>query len=582
MEIEKKLSKSQRKRLRKKENREISTALVVKKPEGRKRNRKKVTKETVIVNENINRTPFSHGNENLLGKYLYSKALGKTQSGRLWALRALHPNCEELGGTMPIPDHTAFATSNPEFRIITTLDSPGGKVGTKSGQPWERVRGLHTMNYESLTLKPTPIPPYRGRDEPRRQSEKTRHARRGSLSDTDDHSGDEAFVIPAPSSETEWVVDEESAPPKPKPNAYMHTGDLEISIYNVDIFILPFPELPAMYRYAVEERTGSTIVSHFSVWYPLFPPFIDLFETTEITDPNKFGKICDSTRITHKGITVHVDSPSLADQGMIYAAQWSHDVTRDSNMDVLKTEVRGTTPESVIDAITSVTYNEFWSMSLPATAPIAQITQAEKCRQLVLKPQDVQQKVPKTYVNRAKNGCYMPMQFSQPVHLYRDTDARHKIRFRDLNHNYIWLNVMNAGKAGGKGPDQPTLSCTDNSNMGVVMIRSISSAASISIKIKTGYQMVPKANEFAACFVAAPPTYDQKAINEVAELQQSMPLAYPASYNDLGEILKVIGKIITGPVRAVSKVVAGLGIPVVSDIGKVVNDLSGSIANAIG
>ncbi|APG76292.1 capsid protein [Beihai horseshoe crab virus 1] len=60
-------------------------------------------------------------------------ALGNTQLGSTWALRALHPCDEAVVGGAALPDHLSDATATPELRYMTTISAPSWA----NGKPWD-------------------------------------------------------------------------------------------------------------------------------------------------------------------------------------------------------------------------------------------------------------------------------------------------------------------------------------------------------------------------------------------------------------------------------------------------------------
>jgi len=55
-------------------------------------------------------------------------SLGTTRAGQMWALKALHPNGEEVTASAGIPDHTNVPVVTPEFRVNHTITSIAGST----------------------------------------------------------------------------------------------------------------------------------------------------------------------------------------------------------------------------------------------------------------------------------------------------------------------------------------------------------------------------------------------------------------------------------------------------------------------
>jgi len=60
------------------------------------------------------------------GMNLNLAGLGSTTSGQKWALKALHPNGEQVTASAGIPDHTHIPVVTPEYRVNHVIEGAGG------------------------------------------------------------------------------------------------------------------------------------------------------------------------------------------------------------------------------------------------------------------------------------------------------------------------------------------------------------------------------------------------------------------------------------------------------------------------
>jgi hypothetical protein len=109
---------------------------------------------------------------------------------------------------------------------------------------------------------------------------------------------------------------------------------------------------------------------------------------------------------------------------------------------------------------------------------------------------------------------------------------------------------------------------------GVVFFMGINSKASLEVKSRMHLEcQVDRAGSAVQPFVHSPPVYDRTALEIVAKVAQVQKHAYYASYNDLGSILGSIWGAIKAVGAPITNLLAGSGIPILSDIGKVAGRL---------
>lgn len=268
---------------------------------------------------------------------------------------------------------------------------------------------------------------------------------------------------------------------------------------------------------------------------PTFTPpainYYSLFSTATMrTD-------ADSWRTTSRSATLHLNASEIADQGMLYADNWTYE-------------------ETIVPSDPGVQAHY-----LPLLTPAA-----------------MTERSPKMYVNRSKKGCYVicyPIQavgampynstvpgISQVQFVYPDQTVTDGIAYDAHCYSMLRSRVHASAKGG----------YTD----GFMVIEGLAADASLQVKTKQGIEMVPTNATIAQAFTRPSPMLDRVALDAVARVAQSAPGAYPADYNDLSKVIGSIGNIIrgiAGPVSGIADFVSGAGIPIVSDISAGIRDI---------
>lgn len=393
------------------------------------------------------------------------RALGDSRAGQMWALKASHPNGEEVTASAGIPDHTNVPVITPEFRSNYTIVGESNVVGND----------------------------------------------------------------------------------------------------DVDIMVLSASELAFMYR----RYTAGTNLAPYEQWRFVFYPavavsndYINFTDSDDVartasfyqTSLRDFGR----TRAMYNGITVHLDAPTLADQGRLVAAQLPFETKEGQVTGAYLhvtdsqpgTSVRSLTPQQVFVFPEDFPYNE--SSLFQAT--------------------------PGAVVWEAREGVYMPMRFKEPVHLFEADRLETFFATKTSGGSTTVLQGV------AEGVDTVTRMLTvgvpNNMLAGVILVRGIDKRANLNVKTRLGLESLVEGPTPVAPFQHASPVLDRTAIDTVTRLSQASPMAYPAEYNDFGAILGVIKNVLTNIVKPVSGALGGLGIPVVSDIAGGVNSVLGSLGLA--
>lgn len=394
------------------------------------------------------------------------RSLGDTPAGQLWALKAAHPNGEEVTASAGIPDHTAVPVVTPEFRSSITI-----------------------------------------------------------------------------------------------------TGDsLQTGNDDVDIVMLSCSELAFMYR----RYTSGTVQKPEAGWVFVFYPALEVqnnsFTATGLTSGEKetvqywttslndYGR----TRAMYNGITVHLDAPTLADQGRLVAAQ-------------LPLEMREGTYQSGFAAKlaqddigeTTALSSPIQAYTLPQGFPYTESS--------------LFQATPGAVVWEAREGVYIPLRFREPVHLF-EAD-RIETLFSVVREDKTTAAIQ--GTVFGNVPDAETRNLTvgvpNNMLSSIILIRGIDKRANLQVKSRIGLESLVEGPTQVAPFQHASPILDKRAIDQVTRLSQASPQAYPACYNDFSAILNTIKGVISGFVKPIAGALGDLGIPIISDVAGGINGIIGQL-----
>jgi hypothetical protein len=339
----------------------------------------------------------------------------------------------------------------------------------------------------------------------------------------------------------------------------------------MDVMVLPFADLPCIYRRYKAGSQPNRAVGWTPVWFPAntatnraVPGVVAVTDVvtgaTEVswdkgyvpkssTDLDaRYGRM----RGTYFGVTGHLDAPQLSDQGRIVAGQVAipYEVT------------------------TSPISGNAWISGTAAGGDAAIDSGVYMLDDVPLDEDCLTQAAIGAANWEAREGIYMPMRFRDPVHLFTQPGTKHFLGIGTnavLGTRALESTVNVAAPAGFTGSLASHIapSCLTNFQTGVILFRGIANNSNIQLKFRMGVEGQVDTCSSISPFQTQSPLLDQVAIDRVTELAQVMSNVYPARYNDFGAI---IGSIISGakialPIgKQVGGLIRGLKIPVVSDL----------------
>jgi hypothetical protein len=223
-------------------------------------------------------------------------------------------------------------------------------------------------------------------------------------------------------------------------------------------------------------------------------------------------------RRTYLGTTSELDASDLYNQGRLISGQWNPD------LDMVTKEIK------TGDVLTDVF--DYYKMQAPAMTSASLVQSDEKCREA-----------------EAKTGSYMPLRPCAPTF-----ELTASAQFRRVDINYP-----------GAG-DEPVDPATDAADLGlrgwsiaVELWLGIDVRANIRIKRREGLEIVPAPDSTYGPFATPALPCDLRAKQILEEFCRNQPHAYPADYNDLGEMIPNI-------LGGIADVIGGLGLPLISPV----------------
>jgi hypothetical protein len=311
---------------------------------------------------------------------------------------------------------------------------------------------------------------------------------------------------------------------------------------DVDIFVLPFADLPAIWR---RYKSGSVTIRSGDwnpVWNSTFDSVNKLIDADSVDattgDPINVTIPEQSTnmqrtygygRATYKGVTVHLDAPALSDQGRLVAGQLS---------------LPFQTVENPIRA-------SGWNTSL--TGPAAPSTfvvndlEAYSIDSIPITESCLVQSSPGSAAWEAREGCYIPLRFRDPVHNFAPS-GRKSLLVCDTN-DLPNSDALSALRSVELHTAPPPVSKTGkvsltivprmllNLQTGVVLLRGISPTANVQFKTITGLEAMVETCSTVSPYQRMSPKLDCDAINMVARMSQELSQVYEAKYNDMGGMI---------------------------------------------
>lgn len=408
--------------------------------------------------------------------------------------------------------------------------------------------------------------------------------------------------------------------------------NLGTTTYGVDLIIPPVPEIDFIYRLIDDAtNTKSPWVAVRLMGYDL-PAYVNDDGVLTLTDETPgmtfsssgYGK----ARIIAMGHTIELDAGDLANQGRVVVGQmegqWRNVSLNAPEIDTTTgTFVTAVDPTTTGPAVTSVRIKgsddvaNLWVLNVPTD------------------PTVITANCPGAYQGLAKHGCYVVSKFTSPLLGYgfkrtageevfdtgtpRDTgdlaarpwfpqsgfaivssgrDGREDLTNADGF--YVGDNDLRSGLGQGTMPLRVSTGTSENiaqstihpfagepSDMmtAVCMFRNLPVAgangltASLRVKSRTFFEAISNgSNPAVAPYIHPPAQFDFQALNSVIVAGKQLGDGYPACYNSLGSILNKIWSAL----RGTSSIVGGLGIPILSDIGRLTNTTMTGIDNIAG
>lgn len=394
--------------------------------------------------------------------------------------------------------------------------------------------------------------------------------------------------------------------------------------YGIDIIIPPIPEVDFCYRLIDDSTNAKT------QWIVVRQPDFDLpspvtypvgggngyTESTVFTCMNNvgYGKV----RRIATGHTIELDAAGLNNQGRVVVGQmegqWNWlPLTSGSIVSTSKPFVTDVGPPAVIDyALTSVAarsspdVNGVWYLRVPTD------------------PSVVTANCPNAYQGLAKHGAYVVSKFTSPLLGYAFKRTGQEGVFKTSQSEsaatkpYLPASSFAIGDSAGgealamanqfwnldstarqwsafgnkatpinddagfelaQGLFHPGVSEPSDMMTAVVMFRnlpaggSMGTTASLRVKSRNFLEAISNgSNPAVAPYIHPPAPFDFPALNSVIIAGKKLGDAYPASANSLGSIFGKIWGAIKNVVKPISKVVGGIGLPMVSPIANFVHD----------
>lgn len=293
-----------------------------------------------------------------------------------------------------------------------------------------------------------------------------------------------------------------------------------------------YPEWTASANPAVLEST---------IWYcrlpePAFPS--DVAENLP----------CTSYRMLKRGITTELISDQLTNRGFITASQWLCE-PQPAVLYSTHTSYTGASNTATETTVTQTNVGNVafaWEYLVGNPTPAA-MTAADS----------------RAFQCEAREGCYMPIYLNGSARNYQPYLSRFilpKVHGTNLtNGDDIALTTEYSHKITNK-----------QQNIGVIWYQAISMAASVRVKGRHTIQAVIQPNSVWSAFAEISDGEDWYALETAQRIQNVLPQAYPAAYNDWG----FLGNIVKGLVGKIP-VVGGLLSNLVDPAGKVLGGLLG-------
>lgn len=276
-------------------------------------------------------------------------------------------------------------------------------------------------------------------------------------------------------------------------------------------------------------------------------------------------------RTACKSLTCELDAAAVVDQGRVYAAQFA--------------PIQGIMPISTAMLWGDVT-NTYRGISTPIHfgVPLSETVMATMA--------------PDYFTGLARDGVYMPHRLSGAVRSFAKAQVQPVVAnvwgTGTISSNigvvsspydlatvipfvtggdelgaYVnpWMYTVGAGGANSwrNAPTGGVDSGFSNVNIGVIIFRGLSISSTVKIKAVLGLEIMPSAVTPDVVYAQPALSYDQHALAAYFTIANNLEDAYPASYNLLGDLLRVI-KDTVGQVWPVLRKVGGAADRIVGGI----------------
>jgi len=400
--------------------------------------------------------------------------------------------------------------------------------------------------------------------------------------------------------------------------------------WGIDVVVPPIPEIDYMYRVIYDTTNVKSrwrVVRLPNMGLPEFddptptPPNQYLTTTRGITFASLgYGK----ARAIGVGHTFELDASATNNQGRVVAAQIEGQWTfQDFSV-----------PQTTVTSADFVTDIGPPQTKAPAVTNVDSISSGAVTKLMVLNvptdPQTLIAACPSSYQADAKFGAYAVTKFASPLlgYQFKNTgnDFSYKVNEEDVldvstNAPATAFGIVTGGYnseipivanleafAQGSayttdaryapiGPDStdgnvihPWVSMPSDMMTNVVMFRNlalgtasaISSNSVVHVKSRNYFECVPNAqNPATSPFTHSPAQYDYQALDAVITVGKQLSDAYPASANDLGEMIGTIWDGVKEIAEPIAKTIGGMGIPVISGISREIGNSIHSNADAL-
>jgi len=335
--------------------------------------------------------------------------------------------------------------------------------------------------------------------------------------------------------------------------------------WDCELTVLPCVDAKVVYRTRSAGTTG------WSRWHQLsvtsgqiltggFNPNI---WDTSVTPPVYFQEaavesvptlVTNSTgfRSPFSGMTVVMNSNSLTNQGFVTAGQWlvkPREQLLPADLNLLTDSQRASITEPIVtyENLKFIVFDDIPS-----------------------EPDQIVVKCGEAGQWEARKGIYMPMRFSDPVHLYSDADGSPlviatkggtigsditpngtPVIMRDVGEEtavegfgtgYLWKTgpVIEGGVI--TEGTLMTVAGVINQNIGVAIFSGLDKSAMLVIKTRTGCELQANEDSLLSGTASDAPDKDQLALDMVQTVQGKIPLVYEHKFNSLGFLLPLIAK----------------------------------------